>query len=117
MKTKKIKITGVFLPLIMLIAAVGAFGIMASTDDGDCATSITCSVCGDVTTEGNSAEGNSNEGNAENGEPEKNNPLGAGAIIGISVGSAAVVGLGGFSLFWFVIKKKSWADLLNIFKK
>lgn len=30
---------------------------------------------------------------------------------------AAVVGLGGFSIFWFVIKKKKFADLLAIFKK
>ena len=32
--------------------------------------------------------------------------LGAGAIIGIVIGSVAVVGVGGFALFWFVIKKK-----------
>ena len=41
----------------------------------------------------------------------------AAIIIGIAVGSTAVVGIGGFSLFWFVIKKKSWADFLAIFKK
>lgn len=43
--------------------------------------------------------------------------LSGGAIAGIAVGSTAVVGIGGFSLIWFVIKKKSWADLLVIFKK
>ena len=43
--------------------------------------------------------------------------LGAGAIIGIVCGSVAVVGIGGFALFWFVIKKKSFADLIAIFKK
>jgi len=43
--------------------------------------------------------------------------LGAGAIVGIVIGSVAVVGLGGFSLFWFVIKKKSFADLIAVFKK
>ena len=43
--------------------------------------------------------------------------LGAGAIIGIVVGSVAVVGIGGFALFWFVIKKKSFADLIAVFKK
>ena len=58
-----------------------------------------CDVCGYVITE-------SNDG-----------ALGAGAIIGIVIGSVAVVGIGGFALFWFVIKKKSFADLIAIFKK
>ena len=50
--------------------------------------------------------------------PESNDgALGAGAIIGIVIGSVAVVGVGGFALFWFVIKKKSFADLIAIFKK
>ena len=43
--------------------------------------------------------------------------LGTGAIIGIVIGSVAVAGVGGFSLFWFVIKKKTWAEFLAIFKK
>ena len=58
-----------------------------------------CDVCGYVITE-------SNDG-----------ALGAGAIIGIVIGSVAVVGVGGFALFWFVIKKKSFADLVAVFKK
>ena len=43
--------------------------------------------------------------------------LGAGAIAGLAAGSVLVLGLGGFSLFWFVIKKKGFNDLLGIFKK
>ena len=43
--------------------------------------------------------------------------LSAGAIVGIVIGSVAVAGLGGFALFWFVIKKKSFADLVAVFKK
>ncbi len=43
--------------------------------------------------------------------------LGAGAIVGIVIGSVAIVGIGGFALFWFVIKKKTWAELIAIFKK
>ena len=58
-----------------------------------------CDVCGYVITE--STDG----------------ALGAGAIIGIVIGSVAVVGVGGFSLLWFVIKKKSFADLIAVFKK
>ena len=58
-----------------------------------------CDVCGYVITE-------SNDG-----------ALGAGAIIGIVIGSVAVVGVGGFALFWFIIKKKSFADLIATFKK
>ena len=56
------------------------------------------------------------------GEPDEDvnsdgDGLSGGAIAGIAVGSTAVVGVGGFSLIWFVIKKKSWADLLAVFKK
>ena len=43
--------------------------------------------------------------------------LGAGAIVGIVIGSVLVVGVGGFALFWFVIKKKSFAELIAVFKK
>ena len=48
---------------------------------------------------------------------EEKTGLSGGAIAGIAVGSVAVVGLGGFSLLWFVIKKKSFADLIAVFKK
>ena len=50
-------------------------------------------------------------------DPDKKDGLGTGAIVGIVIGSVAVVGIGGFALFWFVIKKKSFADLIAIFKK
>ena len=39
--------------------------------------------------------------------------LSGGEIAGIATGSTAVVGLGGFSLFWFVIKKKKFSDLFG----
>ena len=35
--------------------------------------------------------------------------LGTGAIIGIVLGAVAVLGVGGFALFWFVIRKKKLA--------
>lgn len=37
---------------------------------------------------------------------DENEALSGGTIAGIAVGSTAAVGVGGFSLFWFVIKKK-----------
>ena len=43
--------------------------------------------------------------------------LGVGAIIGIVIGAVVVLGVGGFAIFWFVIKKKNFADLKKIFKK
>ena len=48
---------------------------------------------------------------------EPDGGLGAGAVIGIVIGAVAVVGIGGFAIFWFVIKKRSFADLLAIFRK
>ena len=51
----------------------------------------------------------------ESGETKKG--LSAGAIAGIVAGSVALGGAGGFALFWFAIKKKSFADLIAVFKK
>ena len=48
-------------------------------------------------------------------EPQKG--LSNGAVAGIVVGSTAVAGAGGFSVFWFVIKKKRFSDLLNVIRK
>ena len=48
---------------------------------------------------------------------EPKDGLSGGAIAGIVVGSVVVLGFGGFALFWFVIKKKTWAEFLAIFKK
>ena len=37
--------------------------------------------------------------------------LSSGQITGIVIGSVAVAGIGAFSIFWFAVKKKSFADL------
>ena len=58
-----------------------------------------------------------NPGNAPEDPADDKGGLGAGAIVAIVIGSVLVAGLGGFALFWFVIKKKSFADLIAIFKK
>ena len=50
-----------------------------------------------------------------NQSEESKEGLSDGAIAGIAVGSTVTVGAGGFSLFWFVIKKKRFADLLSLF--
>ena len=58
-----------------------------------------------------------NPNNTPDDPSDDKDGLGAGAIVGIVIGSVAVVGVGGFALFWFVIKKKSFADLIAVFKK
>ena len=52
----------------------------------------------------------------ESSEPAKKS-IGAGGVVGIVLGSVAVCGIGGFSVFWFVLKKKTFADLIGVFKK
>ena len=42
--------------------------------------------------------------------------LPSGAIAGIVIGSAAVAGFGGFAIFWFAVKKKTFADLAAAIK-
>lgn len=67
-------------------------------------------------------------GDTETPEPPADNPpadtpdetpekLDTGAVVAIVVASVAVVGIGGLSVVWFVIKKKKFADLVRIFKK
>ena len=74
-----------------------------------------------VSTDTNTDTSTDTNTNAGIGTPpsEQNEPkgLGTGAIVGITVGSIAVVGIGGFALIWFVIKKKTLADLIAVFKK
>ena len=43
--------------------------------------------------------------------------LSAGAIVGIILAVVVVGGVGGFAIFWFVVKKKTWADFVALFKK
>ena len=81
-------------------------------NDGKCDT---CEY--QMTSGGGNTETPDNPDNTPDIPNEDKGGLGTGAIVGIAVGSVAVVGLGGFSLFWFVIKKKSFADLLLVFKK
>ena len=52
-------------------------------------------------------------------EPSNNGKKGlpGGAIAAIIIVSILVVGIGAFALVWFVIKKKTWADFIAIFKK
>ena len=50
-------------------------------------------------------------------EPKGNGGLPVGAIVGIAVGGTLVLAVGGFSIFWFVVKKKTFADLIAVFKK
>ncbi len=42
--------------------------------------------------------------------------LSGGQIAGIVIGSVAVAGIGGFAIFWFVVKKKTFADLIAAIK-
>lgn len=57
---------------------------------------------------------------SEGGEitpPAKKDGLSGGAIAGIVIGSVAVAGIGGFAIFWFAVKKKTFADLGALLKK
>lgn len=60
-------------------------------------------------------------GEGEPGEESANNGLSDGAIAGITLSSVAVAEIGGFSILWFAIRKKSFSDLIaaikGIFKK
>ena len=65
----------------------------------------------------NNTDESENTSTVDDNTIEGDGALGTGAIIGIVVGSVAVVGISTFALVWFVIKKKSFAELICIFKK
>ncbi len=48
--------------------------------------------------------------------PAEKDGLSGGAIAGIVIGSVAVAGIGGFAIFWFVVRKKTFADLIATIK-
>ena len=48
--------------------------------------------------------------------PAKKDGLSGGQIAGIVIGSVAVAGIGGFAIFWFAVKKKTFADLIAAIK-
>lgn len=72
-------------------------------------------------TEGITLEAHYVNTSGEINPPAENKGLSGGAIAGIVVGSVAVVGIGGFAIFWFVIKKKKVDELIaaikGLFKK
>ena len=98
-----------------------------NADDGDCTTAVVCSVCGEVTNAAKTEHTDSNgDGKCDvcacviksdipetpgvNDTPptvggDDNGDNSNGAVIGI-VAACVVLAGGGFSLFWFVIRKK-----------
>ena len=55
-----------------------------------------CTVCGEV---------------QATDKPEESKGLSIGAIIAIVLASIALAGIGGFAIYWFVIKKKRFSEL------
>jgi hypothetical protein len=79
-----------------------------------------CDTCGyDILAHSTDNPSNTpdNPGNTLNDPSGDKGGLGAGAIVAIVIGSVLVIGIGGFAIFWFVIKKKSFAELIAVFKK
>ena len=94
-----------------------AYGNIAAHTDSD--SNGKCDACEYQmsTTPNNPNNTPDNPNNTPDDPREDKDGLGAGAIVGIVIGSVAVAGTGGFALFWFVIKKKSFADLKGSVKK
>ena len=55
-------------------------------------------------------------GGCEITPPAKKDGLSGGAIAGIVIGSVAIAGIGEFAIFWFAVKKKTFADLIAAIK-
>ena len=55
-------------------------------------------------------------GGGEITPPAKKDGLSGGQIAGIVIGTLLFAGIGGFAIFWFAVKKKSFADLIAAIK-
>ena len=55
-------------------------------------------------------------GGGEITPPAKKGGLSGGQIAGIVIGSVAVAGIGGFAIFWFAVRKKTFAELIAAIK-
>lgn len=84
-------------------------GKIVSTDK-----SYTFNVSGEKTL--TAVYGDKTSGGGEITPPAKKDGLSGGQIAGIVIGSVAVAGIGGFAIFWFAVKKKSFADLIAAIK-
>jgi hypothetical protein len=102
----------------------------AGADDGDCTTAVKCVDCDKIVIEAKAAHADADANGkcdacgkdmptTPGGDEPKDDEggLGTGAIVAIVAGSVVVGGAGIFALVWFVIKKKTWAEFLAIFKK
>ena len=56
-------------------------------------------------------------GGGEITPPAKKDGLSGGQIAGIVIGTVLLAGIGGFAIFWFAVKKKTFADLGVALKK
>ncbi|MGM9609470.1 MAG: InlB B-repeat-containing protein, partial [Eubacteriales bacterium] len=71
----------------------------------------------DINAGGEQSGGEQSGGEQPVGEQPEKTGLSGGAIACIVIAGVVVAGVGGFSVFWFVIKKKKFADLVALFKK
>ena len=99
--------------------------------DATCTAKAECYICGYIIGEFADHKDQDNDGKCDACEYQiasvdpvdpsidhiDHDGLSAGAIVGVVIGTILVVGLGGFSLLWFVFKKKSLLDLVKVFKK
>ena len=56
-------------------------------------------------------------GGGEITPPAQKDGLSGGQIAGIVIGTVLIAGIGGFAIFWFAVKKKTFADLGVALKK
>ena len=93
-----------------------ASGKLVSTDK-----SYTFTVSGETTLaavyEDLPSGGGTGDGEITPPDPDKKDGLSGGAVAGIVIGSIAVAGIGGFAVFWFAVKKKTFAELGVALKK
>ena len=89
--------------------------IPATTEDFGTKGHKDCSVCGrHFDKDGNEI---TDLRIAKIGTPAKKDGLSGGQIAGIVIGSVLLAGIGGFAIFWFAVKKKTFADIGIAFKK
>ncbi len=83
----------------------------------DNACDSACNVCDTARIPAEHVDADENFACDECGTALPKGGLSAGAVAGIVAGAAVAAGICGFSLFWFVIKKKKLSDLIGLIRK
>ena len=97
-------------------AAIGGTNDTNETDTNESDTGETDTNAPDTDTSDTVVDANEPDADTPDNDTDEKKSAPIGAVIAIVIGSIVILGIGGFAMFWFVIKKKNFSDLVSVIK-